>query len=128
MEEDLISRLLADSSVSAQVGSRVVPNVAPTDYQGPYIVMQVISDNPDHHAQGPGLDRARIQLDSYARTYANAKTTARAARDSLDGFIGTMGSTTVLYIAYDSHQDIWEDDAQMHRVSMDFIVTTRSDR
>lgn len=94
-EQAIRSRLLADSGVSALVGTRIYVDEAPqvtgkTDPY-PYIVMQTVSAEPGHVLAGyDGLTDFRVHLDCYARTSAASRLIVSAIRNCFDGYRGTI--------------------------------------
>lgn len=131
MEEALIARLLATTGVSALVGSRVYPGSVPQGATMPAVVVNVISGGPLYADDGEvGLDNTRVQIDCWATTYSSAKTVARAVRDSLSAFVGTVSGVTFPYILLDVTRDLREPGANQseyrYRTNMDFIVWSES--
>jgi Protein of unknown function (DUF3168) len=116
--------LLADAAIFAAVGgARIFPSILPQGEQRPSLVSTRISDVGDHHMQGPsGLARPRYQIDAYAQNADDADELARLVKDRLDGFSGLMGAVRVQGAFFDSLRDSYESEAQLHRVSADYLV------
>jgi hypothetical protein len=122
--EVIFGVLSADPSVAYLVGTRIYPNVAP---QGPRptdsytaIVYQVISDVPQNAFTGDATDRlrnARVQIDCYARQYKDVQ----AIADAVDKVISAL-SRPDLSAWRESSRDYYDNEAQLHRVSMDVNV------
>ena len=78
LEEALHAYLMTQAPVVSLIGSRLYPEVAPTEAEMPYCTYTVASDIPVYHMQGPaGLTNAHAQLDVFA---ANAPTRTRIAK------------------------------------------------
>lgn len=127
MEEQIISRLLNDVSVSGLVSNRVFPGIRPQGSKLPAVVLNVIDGAPLYVYEGEvGLSEARLQVDCWGKTYTSAKNTARAVKDSLSAFVGTVGSQTFHFIYIDDERDLTESGSGQEeypfRVSLDVIV------
>ncbi len=90
MIEQAIAKLVADGG---KVPGGVFPVVKPQDAATfPLVVYDRIStDRPhSHSARSSGLGIARIQLRTWAKTYAEAKSTSDEIRKLIDGYAGTV--------------------------------------
>jgi Protein of unknown function (DUF3168) len=116
--------LLADAAIAAAVGGpRVFPVVLPQGERRASLVYTRISDVGDHHMGGPsGLARPRYQIDAYAALQDDADSLARLVKDRLDGFRGLMGSVQVQGAFLDSLRDEYEQEAELFRTSVDYII------
>ncbi len=93
----------------------------------PYIVMHRVSGNRDMHLKGPSrLVFSRVQVDIYDDSYGGAKTVARAVRDAVSGFAGTIGGVQIQRINVDSERDLPADDTgeitELFRTSIDIMI------
>lgn len=122
MEQHLRSLLLARPEVSAIVGERVDWGLRPQGDPAPAICLTVIFDGPaDHSLDSPGITRARVQVDNFAQSYAEAKALASAVRIMLDGYRDDVVTSCFLAGARDLQDG--EGDLRMHCVSADYLVT-----
>ena len=81
IEEALVQLLREDADVSAIVGARIYPQIAPQNSPFPRIVYQRVTTTHIEHMQGSsGLARALIQVDSYSPNYDEAKALSEAIR------------------------------------------------
>lgn len=81
-----------------------------------------VSGVTERTLDGPGLMMARVQVDCYGATYADALVASREVRVAFDGYRGGP----VLGVFLDAVRDGLENDAQLvHRVSLTFSVTSR---
>ncbi|WP_426043699.1 tail completion protein gp17 [Caulobacter sp. DWR3-1-2] len=125
MEETLIAYLLASPSLVALIGDRLTPGVRTQGALLPALVFNLVSDLPDYSNSGPtGLTQARIQLDAYGATYAQAKAVARAANARLSGWRRAVGGWAIHGVFQQNAHDTFTNDApeKIHGVSTDFIV------
>jgi len=119
MEADLIAHLLADAGVSALVGTRIYPSLASQNAAAPYVVLRRVSTVGKRGTGGPaGLDRARIQIESYADTYGEAKSLAVAIRTALDG----TAITNIRLSQFETEHDDFDEAAELHRTISEFFT------
>ena len=124
VEQMLVKQLLAYPAVTALVGTRIYPGVAPQGTTADYIIYELLTRHPfqDHGGSG-GLHRARMSFLCYSATYANAKAAAAAVTTVLDGFKGTMQGVAVGSCLQDMEADAgFDDELRMHVVVVDFTV------
>lgn len=118
--EAIREKLAADLPLAALVGTRIYPQVIKQGAATPAVVLTVVSEVPQNTFTGaPGslLLSARVQVDAYAATYREA----HAVADAVDAVIGALSSPSLS--AYrDNKQDLYDDETQQHRVSLDFSV------
>lgn len=123
------ARLLETGAITALIGQRVRTVVLAQNETLPAIRVQRISESEPMHLRGSGsLRRARVQVDSYAASFADARTLDAAvhgdgAGSGLCGFAGMVGSAKVHGIFPMDVQDLYEkDEREFYRVSRDYEV------
>lgn len=85
IEQDIITSLGGDSTLTALVGSRIYPLSRPQGDPLPAIVYQRIATTPLNSINGfSRLDAVRIQFSCYAKTLLAAKELAEALRSAMD--------------------------------------------
>ena len=126
VEAAIKSRLGGYGGLSALVASRVYPLHLPQRPTLPAVTYQRI-DGPREHAMGadPGLAHPRIQVDSWAASYASAKAVATQVRGALQRWRGTAAGVEVLAIYLESDQDDYEPETKQWRVRQDWTVWHR---
>lgn len=95
MQEEFVSLLTGNATVAALTGGghRIWWGVARQGYDGPLVVLNLISGVPDYHMAGPsGMEESRVQVDCRASTLAAAKSLADAIDTVLGGYAGTVGA------------------------------------
>ena len=124
IEKDIHYRLSNDADVSPLVGSRVYPMKLPQGWTLPAITYQRISGERAHCLGGPsGRARPRFQIDCWAEDYDGAKDLSDKVRKCLDGFKGDINTeSNVGGISLDGDRDIYEEEIDIPRISMDFII------
>lgn len=128
IESALYNHLANNASIVAKVGTRIYPVKLPQGVELPAITYQRISGVREHNIAGPsGRARPRIQIDCWAESYSEAKSVADTVRLVLDGHKGNFGHgdntmEDVGGIRFLGDNDIWEEGAEINRVSMDFSI------
>lgn len=108
---------------SPPAGGRIYPVFYPQNPTWPVVTYQRVSGVRIRGLGGPhGTSEARIQFDVWGQTYVQVKAVATALRHALDGYAGAMGTETVGGVVLETDRDLYEDDAKLHRASMDFMV------
>lgn len=129
MEEDLIALLLADAGTAALVGNRITWSTRPQASQLPALVLSKVSAARDYHLQGPsGLNESRVQVDAWGSSFGTVIRAARAVEAALSGLRATHRSTIFQGAFLESERQSFEEasgGAQVHRISMDFILHHR---
>lgn len=119
------ARLLANSTVSAIVGTRVDWMARPQNAALPAISLQTVSDSrPDHLKGFDGARETRVQCDCWAATYAAALALARAVIAALQPPT-TITGKRFGNARVDAQRDLGEniaDGSFIHRQSVDFII------
>lgn len=112
LETDLVTALEADAGITAVVGDRIYPVIAPDNCTFPALVYSVVSEVQI----GSGSNRcmqARVQLDVYATQYI---TGVKAARDALFDFAKSKD-----YI-FQAVSDLWEADSKLFHQIIELLI------
>lgn len=130
MEEALIARLLGSAAVIALISNRVFPGAVPQGAPMPAIVLNVLTGAPLYADDGEcGLAETRVQIDSWADSYAAAKKLGRAVHQALSAFDGTVNGVEFQSVTLEDERDLRESGANAaeyrYRNSRDFIVWHR---
>jgi hypothetical protein len=107
------------TALSAIASGRVYPLVIPEKSPMPAIAYLRIASTPENTLDGGAtIDQIRIQVDTYANTYAEAKTVSASVRTAMESasFKGTL----------QTDQDLFEPDVKLYRVTQDYYVWKRS--
>ena len=105
-ETVLRSALVANAGVSAIVGSRIYPLLAPKTAALPFIAWRRAGIQRQQSLAGPvGTPIVRVELSMYATTYEDARELADSVRVVLDGYGGTLNNPEVKHVALDDESD-----------------------
>lgn len=123
IEEGLVAHLMADSSVTDLISTRLYPLVVPQDASLPAVAYQRISGPREHAHDGPsGLARARVQFTALGSTYAEAKSVVTALQGSLDGRKRGLPGVRSNAINLLDERDVWLDVFEKPGIQVDFLV------
>lgn len=126
MLEDLRAFLLADSTVSGLLATRIYPNYLPQGVTVPAVTYQVISEERGHvMARRDGVPATRIQIDIWGSTWLSSRAVDAAIVDRLDDYKGLLdgaGSTKVQGVFVDTQRTMYESEPELHRISRDCFV------
>lgn len=112
IETELFTRLKDDVSISALVGTRIYPKVAPQNAQTPYIVYHVINDNSNQCLGGSIYQNdVRFQIDCWSLKYSEVKQIREAVKSSLIGFKSSNNINCM---------DDYESETKLYREIIDF--------
>jgi hypothetical protein len=123
--ERVFTLLVNDAAVSAHIGSRIYPNVAPdVSSTLTYAVYLMVDDIPMRSFQGltPQLTFARVQIDCYSKTYLDVHQLANEIDAVLGSRVGYQDPQSTRL----SKRDMpFLDPRLLHRVSLDYQMTVR---
>lgn len=133
VDTGLLQLVKQDSAVNALVSGHVFQILAPKGNQGPaalpYIIQTCIATHDDYSMSGVvGLREGLFQYDCYDTTHNEARAIAKALRDLLKNYKGTLpdsDSTQVTAVFVDKDWDMpFEEGGKsfVHRVMMHFRV------
>lgn len=118
--EAIRAELVAAAGVTALVGQRLYPMLLPQGATLPAIVLTAVSDVPLNAVEGLPAERlreVRLQVDAYATTYLVAHQVAEAVN-----LVVAALNRHDLSAQREGSEDLYDDEAQLFRVSADFTV------
>ena len=117
------AKLIADSDVTAIIGSKCYPVVAPQKAAAPFVILSVVGNDPQDTKSGVAdVDVFRIQVDSYAAGYDDVQDLDKKVRTAIDKYMGTSASIYIDGVRYLNSQDLYENDPGEYRRMSDYIV------
>lgn len=124
IESALWQFLVSNPGVYALVGNRIGPMKLPRNPKFPEVTYQVISSSrPYVHEGAAGLTTKVVQYDVWAKSYQECKSVAKALREALEGYRGTMDGVTVYAVFLLSQLDDYDQETGIYRQTMDFEVS-----
>lgn len=128
-KSDLYNFLKNNAGLTALVGDRIYPIAAAVNASFPYLTVRRIRSEHDHHmANASGLNKQGIEINCFDADPLTLEAVSEALRNLLDGYRGTIGSTTVRSIHLIDEEDDWipptdSGPAGAFVTSMEFRVT-----
>jgi hypothetical protein len=105
-EAVLRSALTSNAAVSALIGSRIYPVLAPASASLPLVTWRRSGIERQQTLGAPmGMPRVSVEFSIYGTTYENAREIADAMRVVLDGYGGSQGTTTVNQTSLEDESD-----------------------
>ena len=96
----VVSILKADASLGALVGSRIYGDFMPEDIQKPAVLAYITSEVAENCFDGfVGFENARVRVEAYGLTRESADDVIEAARQSLNGILGTYSGVPIKGVA-----------------------------
>jgi hypothetical protein len=105
-EAVLRSALTSNAAVSALIGSRIYPVLAPASASLPLVTWRRAGIERQQTLGAPmGLPRVTVEFSIYGTTYESAREIADAMRVVLDGYGGTIDNTVVRQTSLEQESD-----------------------
>jgi len=105
-EAAIRNRLVTTAAVSAIIGSKVYPVIAPAEATLPFLTWRRMSVQRQQSLSGPvGTPSVMLSVDLFAETYEAVRDLADNVRLSLDGWGGTFQNTVVANVSLDNESD-----------------------
>lgn len=131
IEEALFTELSGDSDISASVGTRIYPSIAPQNATTPFIIYSKIAETYDHAMSvDPNIKSPRYQISAYSTSYLEAKTVSKNVENLLRDYSGNFGpssepiSVQRIFMEFEmdmSHRDLETFEVMQH-VMQDYII------
>ena len=129
IETAFFSFLSNEATITAHVGTRIYPLLAPDTPTYPHIVFTVFGEGHDHSFAGAtGLVDLTMQVDIWAKTVTKRDAIKEALRNKLDGFTGPMGveNLSIRNCTLQNREQFFEKDTEgggtFYRTAMDFLI------
>lgn len=118
----MVGKVLFGRLGSTSAGSRVYPLLLPQDATFPAVTYQQISRTQEHaYGVEAGVLSVRVQVDSWAESYAAARSLADEVAAALSRYNGTINGVTVRDIVLDNERELYEETG-IRRVWQDYVI------
>lgn len=105
-EAVLRSALVANSAVSALIGTKVYPVIAPASATLPFVTWRRVAVRRQQTLAAPmGMPVTSIEYSIFGSTYEQARDVADAMRAVLDGYGGSANNTEVKQTSLEQESD-----------------------
>ncbi len=124
IEYGLQQLITASSDFSAIAADRLYPVLLPEESSLPAATYQRISTRALYDLENRvDVTQIRIQFDTWAERYTDAKSLMEAINGVIDNFAGELADgDRVFGIQLYSSNDLYENDARLYRVSNDYLI------
>lgn len=117
---NLYTFLSAQASITALVSTRIYPVKLPQGVTFPCLSYQLISEPRDYTLDKVSVPNATVQFDCWGKTYLEANQLGDALVNVLDAYTGVVGSLTFLGCIQRARRDIYENETNEFRASIDY--------
>ena len=120
-EINLRAKLIADVDLNE---GRVYPQNLPHDPDLPAQTYNIISSTRTYsHSGDSGAPRKRVQIDSWAESYGQAKQMAEQTIAALSGFMGVMNQDTTVGVSHmENEMDARHPETGWSHIPVDFVI------
>lgn len=119
IETDLYTQLSTHAGLTALVSTKIYPVLAPQKVDLPYCVYLKVSNVRQYSHQGfSNLERVRLQISCFAKTYSTAKDVAAQVIAAMEAW----SASSVQAVIPDGEEDLYEEDTETYHIPLDFIV------
>ena len=123
--------LSEDTAVASLVSTRISPNRMAQTSAFPFIVYDVVTDDPDGQKESVAtLDSFTIMVSCYDTTYSGSNRLGNYVRTALDRVSGAYGGIQIQSIDFKYYDDIFDDDSGsdgIFRKALNFQVRVIND-
>jgi hypothetical protein len=114
--------LTGNSSVTALVGTRIYPTIAPEGNLWPIIVYIQTDNRPSNHKSGAStLDFISVELDFVSPKLTDIATLAETVRGVLEAHAGS--ATGIQRIVFQGEDEFYDDANKLHRINHEYLIT-----
>lgn len=123
----VIYNVLKDNAgVSALVGTKIYPMVAPQGTASPLVVYQRIDNDPNDTKTGTSkLDFHRVQITAWGATNTEAESLDDAIRTAIDRYEGTVSGVVVDGVQYLNTTDTYDENAEEYGKISDYYIMVK---
>lgn len=105
-EAVLRSALVGDATLTAAIGTRIYPVIAPASASLPFVTWRRAGIQRSQTLGAPmGVPRLSVEFNIYAATYEAVREVADRMRVVLDGYGGTVDNVTVRQVSLEQEND-----------------------
>jgi len=117
--------LTGDAGVAALAADRVYTEVLPQSPTVPAVVFTEVAGDEDYALDGPtGASSRRVQIDSWAKTRAEATALGLAVKGALAGHAGAAAGLDVQGVFFLTERWDFDPETALYRTSQDYEIWT----
>lgn len=123
IEAGLFTLFSQDAGVSAVVGDRIYPMLLPTSVRMPAITWQIVAGQTKPGLKTRGMQRWRLQVDCWGKTYLDAANARKAVIKLLDLHNAQLSDGTYLQAAvFIQPIDFYSGGDELFRLGAEFYL------
>lgn len=124
IDEAIYTLLSNDAGITAKVSSRIYPLHTPQEPIFPALTFGKIAVGTKdlHHSGSNQSAKSLYQFSCFAQTLKQAKELAKAVKDLLHGYSGTVGSEKIYYSKVLNEIDLFDVDLIIYYVPVDVEI------
>lgn len=124
LEASLQKIITSSTDFNTLAGTKLHPILLPEDPALPAATYQQIARTPLYTLDGRvNFTEVRIQFDTWANDYGQAKQLMAAINAAIDNFSGQLSDGTQVFgIQLDTCNDLYEDAARIYRCTADYLI------
>lgn len=122
IRDAIYSILSADTTLTA-LTSRISHGIANQEGNMPYVTFMVYDTDPNPTKDTLSeVDIVYLAVNCISQNNRNCILIAEAVRSALDGYSGTISSTTIQSITFQKLRDNWMPEAKAYQLVLDFQI------
>lgn len=119
----IYSRLSGYAALTALVGLRIYPIVAPEAASYPLVVFtKIANDKQQAHGGVTGLINPTYQVSCWADTASSVRSVADQVVAALQDYSGTLSSTEIQWSFYDNESEMYEPTTKKYHIAITFEI------
>ena len=124
LEVGLFNLISTDAGLNAIVSGNIFAVLLPQGACLPAVTYQVVSKRGLYALQERvNVNECRMQFDIWSTDYVLGKQAAAALTAAIDNFTGTLSEGTHVFgVQLQTSSDLYESDARMNRVLIEFVI------
>lgn len=117
MISGLVTRLLADGTITGLVGDKIFPVVAEQEVKRPYVTIRRTGTSPTIvKNEVSGKDEVNVNIAAYAESYKECIQILAAIRASIDNYRGISAGINFLNVWYLVSEDLFDKEDETYIV------------
>lgn len=127
LSASIYSELSNESTITALVGTRIYPVIAPQSANFPLIVYEKISVDEGYSSSGPdGVFFSTYRFHIFSYTLSEAEAIKSALRNFLSDTVGTFGTNDLNHLRVEAESDEFEQETLLYHILIDFKFLVNS--
>lgn len=127
MVKEIRTRLLEDSVISTEVGTRIYPMERPQGVKETAIIYDTFGNDPIYCKEGSEGDFTDLQLVVYSKKYSTVDLISKRIRHLLEYYSGPIEGGQILNITFENMDDDYSKQSKEYAKIIDMRVMLKKD-